>query len=700
MFTLVVKLPSTMSSFIKHISRSYTLQCGLNVVVEDSRVNCYGDDTKIYAKNYDIWRDLPRGLSKIIVSSVSDRKEWVLAGMHKFEYEPMQMGRLSGDIESEIYMTKENGECCHVSGFWFSSNFVWVLGSKNVHIAVTNVDDLNSEIFKEERYGYCLKVARLFFHVLSELGDASQLMNFLNDGHTLCGEACFSDSQHIVDYQGENKIIFFSATRGTSIENGLTAMPPDETLRLFKTWGLNIPWYREVNTGDLLGRIQLRDEVYNRENSEGSVVYAMNAKRQAIFIYKFKNIHYIVERAVREVIRRRGGNRSIECRFDGLKRDFSIDVSPVTRLYYKQFNAFLHSFDENQWSDVFTQWVVHKREFNSLSADEREVRRIRYEQDQPSQVQLIMVGLIGSGKSTLGQMMTEMHGGIYVNQDELGGKLKTFQTEVHRATAENRLVVLDKCHHTDIVRDSTISNIKNVSDRLYFVEMMHPDDTDFPIKGAEISAERIYCRGLHHSTLIPTGALPKIISGFVSSWVPITDRSNVIRLDMTKDPISLANELNSILGLKPTISAEISYDVVTARESARINKKNKVLFWALDVGQLGQKIDWLESHHDYVSLDRNHVTLAYRTDAEFELMDSKYTVGQIVKIQVNALAFDDKAVALVLKRDFFVHNESPHITLALKDGVKPVYSNTMLQNEHNEMPMEMEIFGRVIKVYE
>lgn len=690
-----------MASIIKRISRCYTLQCGLNVHVEDSRINCYGDDTKIYAENYNIWRDIPRGLSKIIVSSASDQKEWILAGMHKFEYEPMQLGRLSGDIESEIYMTKENGECCHISGFWFSSIFVWVLGSKNVHIAVTNVEDLDAEFFKEERYSYCLKIARLFFHIISNIADTNQLMKFLNNGHTLCGEACFSDSQHIVDYHGENKIIFFSATRGTSIEHGLTAISPDEMLGIFHSWGLNTPWYRKVNMGDEKDRIQLRNDVYNRENSEGSVVYAINSKNQVIFVYKFKNIYYIVERAVREIIRRRGSNRAIDIRFDSLRRDFSIDISPETRLYYKQFNAFLHKFNETQWSEVFTHWVIHRTKFNSLSNDERENLRIQYEKKSNTQIQLIMVGIMGSGKSVLGQMMVEMHNGIYINQDELGGKVKIFQNETNKATsAKNQLVVLDKCHHTDAIRENTISHIRDISDRLYFIEMMHPDDQEFPIKSAEISIERIYRRGLHHSTLIPTGALPKIISNFVSSWVPINDRSNVIRLDMTKDPISLVKELSAILELNETISAEKAYEIITTREYAKINKKNKVLFWAIDVGQIEKKIDWLITHPDYTAVNRNHITLAYQTDAEFELIDSMYTVGQILKIHVNSLAFDEKAVALMVEKDFFGHNEIPHITLALKDGIKPVYSNTMLQNNPNIIPMKMEILGHVVKVYE
>lgn len=683
-------------ALIKGISRSYVLKSGFDVTVEDVRVNCYGDDTKIYLKNPDIWRDITRGLSKVTVSSASDQKKWILAGMHKFEYEPLQLGRLPGEIISEIYMTKENGECCHVSGFWMSSVFIWILGSKNVHIAVTSADDLDSDFFKEERYSYCLKVARLFFSVLAQMADPNPLMKFLDAGHTICGEACFSDSQHIVDYEGENKIIFFAATRGTTIENGWTAMPPDETLQLFHSWGLDTPWRSEINMTDVEGRIQLRDDVYNRKNSEGSVVYAMNAERRVIFVYKFKNIHYIVERAVREVIRRRGGNRAIDCRLDALKRDLSIDVSPDTRLYYKQFNAFIQDVD-----DVFAQWVIHRKKFETLSADEREYLRVKYESHRSDQIHLVMVGLIGSGKSTLGQMMIEMHKGIYVNQDDLGGKLKVFQAEVRKATSTTvQLVVLDKCHHTDIVRDSTISSIRDVGDRLYFVELMHPEDTDFPIRTATLSAERIYQRGVHHSTLIPTGALPKILSGFVSSWVPIIDRSNVIRLDMTKDPIVLANELSAILGLTPTVDAKSAYEIVIAKENQRRHKKSKVSFWALDVEQIGKSITWLDDHPEYIALERNHITLAHRIDDDFETMDTKYTVGQVVKVQVKALAYDDKAVALIVDKDFWTHNEKPHITLALKEDVKSVYSNTMLQGEHNEIPMKMEIMGRVVKVYE
>jgi len=52
--------------------------------------------------------------------------------------------------------------------------------------------------------------------------------------------------------------------------------------------------------------------------------------------------------------------------------------------------------------------------------------------------------------------------------------------------------------------------------------------------------------------------------------------------------------------------------------------------------------------------------------------------GREVQLVITGVAWDQKAVALMLDRTFPCQNEHVHITLALAGGVKPVYSNEMI----------------------
>ena len=67
---------------------------------------------------------------------------------------------------------------------------------------------------------------------------------------------------------------------------------------------------------------------------------------------------------------------------------------------------------------------------------------------------------------------------------------------------------------------------------------------------------------------------------------------------------------------------------------------------------------------------------------------------------VNGIMYDT-CIALVVDREqvkeMGVHNEHPHITLATTIDTKPVYSNTMLQSEHDEIELDepVELSGTI-----
>ena len=99
-----------------------------------------------------------------------------------------------------------------------------------------------------------------------------------------------------------------------------------------------------------------------------------------------------------------------------------------------------------------------------------------------------------------------------------------------------------------------------------------------------------------------------------------------------------------------------------------------------------------------------------------ELIDME---GDNVNIEILGICFDTNVVALKvlvpdnLKKYSEIHklysdynleeDTTPkkifHITYALKPGIKPVYSNTMLHNEHTEIPLKIFVPGVIDRFY-
>jgi len=88
----------------------------------------------------------------------------------------------------------------------------------------------------------------------------------------------------------------------------------------------------------------------------------------------------------------------------------------------------------------------------------------------------------------------------------------------------------------------------------------------------------------------------------------------------------------------------------------------------------------------------HHLTLAFGKN----ILPS-YPLGDICPIQVLGVADDEKGQAVVCGGDH-VYNlchgaQLPHITISCADGVKPVYSNELLQAQ------KVRIFHRPIRIW-
>lgn len=725
-------LESLGPKLIKEVIRTHVVG-SWKLLLKDYRVNCYGDESRFY-KNKLLWETLPRGFGVITAAHLSDASispvTAAVYGLRKFGYEQDPFApQFSPPYAQEIYTVKENGECAHIAAFRAGTDLFFVVGSKNVHAALRNRDDI--AVYTEQRYSYAMKIARLWFATYEALpADAqSALAEYLcREGVTLCAEACFADSQHIVDYNGQDLLTFYALSRAGPSRLGITAVPPLEALALLTRWGLPIVQHRIVSdVHDTTARQSVREYFETAPNMEGAVVYVLDASGVCRRMYKHKNYAYIVERAVRQIALRRGLSFDIARRMSALH--FHHPCVPPLVQSLRQFNAWLRTElkTDDDWANLMQRWVTLRKKFATVPTEERE--RILNEFDATStaagQLQIMLVGLVGSGKSTLGVAAAHALGGQYINQDALGGRLPNFLREVrgHSADQTVPVLVMDKCHHTDDIRERTLSALR--PGRLLVVELMHPEDGPYPVKTLELCRERIARRGTHHLTLLPGQNLFRIMDGFASSWQPVDDTAcDVVRIDMTLDPASMLRSLllrvaelapetpagaraTAVLGTDGAVEAAVGAAV--AREQSLGIKKSRLAFYGIDLGCLDDLPLPAPVREAIASgalqlQEQHHVTLAYVAGGDPTALavaeQVKSLAGQRVSVRVCSVAWDARAAALVVEHTLPTAARISHVTLALAHGERPAYSNEMLHSSaHQEQPLPVGELQGVVMPY-
>lgn len=122
----------------------------------------------------------------------------------------------------------------------------------------------------------------------------------------------------------------------------------------------------------------------------------------------------------------------------------------------------------------------------------------------------------------------------------------------------------------------------------------------------------------------------------------------------------------------------------------KLDEKSKV--------KLMETLDEYFGDYQYTKTFCDHLTLAFGK----EVLDfDEELFGQSVTLSSNTIAFDHKCIALVVDREYVqemgVHNEHPHITMATTSDTKPVYSNVMIQSDHDEIELDepIELSGTI-----
>ena len=316
----------------------HRVQLGLHqICLIDRRV--VGIDDPVYGKNKTIWEAVPRGQARVFFESSSGSwtQQCSLVGNRKFGYrDDRGYGEPMSSVNSIVAIEKENGECAHIAAFEFKGDKFWVIGSKHVHLTFRDGRDAEKDLLEYEdidRFRFALRIAGLFLSVLGKaFPNPARRLEFhaamSRARWTACAEAIFSDSQHIVDYQGKNDLRFFALCHDvpSAPPHGL-CVAPETAYQFFSEFGVPAAPRSERMRFPSEEADRYFLDVARRINSEGVVVYGSSAPAEespasaaaaapttaqgppptgcVVKLWKEKSYPYVMERVAREAIVRR-----------------------------------------------------------------------------------------------------------------------------------------------------------------------------------------------------------------------------------------------------------------------------------------------------------------------------------------------------------------------------------------------------------
>lgn len=699
---------------------------GYNITTVDVKLPRMKED-KFY-ENSHIRFLIPRGLCFIFVNCVFVHS---VQGHPKFgnfgDFQPKNLPK----IVQKVFRRKENGECGHYSGFTHNNIKYNVFGSKNVHF-VARLDNMKEDLalYLEPRYMFASKIADLCQTKYAK--SLPKMQEYCSKtGFTFDFEACFGDSQHLVKYDSDT--LFFFAITGVKTSDSLTAINPLIADDIFRSF--NLPTVTITQTGSSDDEIKkIENIVENDDNSEGAVVNCIDEKGNTVYVYKHKNFTYIFRRAVREQMRKRASMRAILNRLSVLHIQHPNTQALTHEML--QFNAYFRLLPENEQFSFFSQWVTHEEKFRKLSNQEKQQIFDKYSEEvkkNGTMTVYMIVAMPGSGKSYLARALKQLftkymkpnnivhlEQDMFVQSHGLRGASEAYDNAIKKAIndPETQVLILAKSNHNSQVRNKTyeiLNKCLKEIERVY-ITIENTDDSITQAeqlqKSRDICLERIMKRGNAHTSMVnlsQNDILGILNNVFVKQWEPLTDVEQqfpCVTLDISADKehnlkscIAQLYENGLIEKLEFTEDdlkkAHLSVEQDDARildhnvkhpPKAAAPKATKVLLDQLTIqGELNiPNIDL----SNLVKKTEFHITIAYfggkPTDTEF-VCDIPYDVPII------GYAKDNSACALLCDMSNYPElmkhggeNKLYHVTYALADGVKPVYSGTLLEKAQND----------------
>lgn len=769
---------------VKIVTDTVSIGTGVNrleFTFESTRV--VGNDDPVYSGDRSVWENVPRGCVKITASMSPSPLGLELPapivvanvqGLRKFGYSTdVCYGRPERTL-TVIALDKENGENAQVAAFTMDDReppepvYVpeptegesladeppvaipepkprppiryWVVGSKHVHIVFRHghVEEDLERYKTNTRYTYALQIADLFNRVvlLNEDVLVDEFHAWLCEHKfTAIAEAILMKSQHIVDY-GHDQLRFFATSMTKPSSAGLCAQHPHSALCSLAYFGLQVPWYSDAVLLKSDEYRKLVAAVRERSNTEGTVMYGVDAEGRVCAMWKEKGVEYVLERAARESILGKHSHAALQKRLRDRAADLIADgfTNPdVVREWLARrepwllkFRAWLHSEKKlpvadddtsvSRW-DVQSSWLTLQHEFESVADT-----YVPVADAEPTGPKVVLLsGLPGSGKSTLARALfvaLKARGAVprWANQDEVDGsknKRKAYLALIQEAVKDTSVthIILDKCNldpanrtdYTELGITTTVA-----------VSMLHPADKVGTYTHLfETCSSRIHSRGEGHRSL-RVGADGKVAGGTTlgSIMTTMTAAAKPIHSSEAATHLNLsvldARDTHLVmlwhaLGCEPLTPEELAHalDVSAAYEAELAKNPKHVVYWSIALGRESRaKLLEVVPHEALVGktpLGEVHSTLQFIgawTDPETNVRLGQLR-GKTVPLRITGIAWDDKGVAARVESEVPSTNKHPHITLALAHGVKPVYSNELLDGDCSFVPVDLALYGTV-----
>lgn len=666
-----------------------------------------GFDDRIYESNRDIWDSVPRGFTDVFID---DTLIHSVRGMKKFGYFHNTCYGDRSRVVAAFAAEKENGENIQVAAFVLDGIQHWIVGSKHVHIIFRH-EHAAADIatYVEPRFTYATKNALLFTSYCCMTLDFHR---FLSDSRfTAVGEAIFSDSQHIIKYPMSEFRFFALVNPATSVTQ--LVVNPIDAHTIFRSLGLI--------TAPMTNAIDLHSHEYDAcitsirsaVNSEGAVMYGIDADGRVCFIWKEKSINYVLERAAREIILGGCSSTAIE----GVLRAkvaelFTENELPLVDKWFterinklKMFNTWLRQTyslsSDNRWS-LQSQWLSLQDEMPDVVVSGELPKHI-----------IMMSGPPGSGKSTLARAAFIYLKGAgmkpcWINQDECSGNRKAYIGAIKSAMlADYSHIILDKSNlapenRKDYIAAGCIPNLAIV--------MEHPAGDSALL---DICHGRIDARGKGHRSLHNDAPVSDILAKMMASATPVSAAEasgRILRLNVLASPEENLAHILAAVNCRIDESAECIRAIVgavsTARDYEKIAGTKKILYWCISCSHAERVklLDAITAAAPDALVDKTvgtefHYTLQFYSggvcdpETDVRLMRA---VGSHVDMHVKEIVWNDKGAACRIVCDVPTVNKHPHITIACAPGVKPVYSNDLLDaGGIFSVPIDITISGSI-----
>lgn len=315
---------------------------------------------------------------------------------------------------------------------------------------------------------------------------------------------------------------------------------------------------------------------------------------------------------------------------------------------------------------------------------------------------IILVGFPGIGKTTVGAILENVLPNYkYIDQDMCKCNPREYEAQIKTYMKTHNLI-LGKCHHNKKTLNPIVKllNDNKITFKIYnFV----PESTEDILAVKTALLERIRQRKNHLSLVMDQTSegeekIAKILDGFIASYEkPEFDYTSV---DYTLDPFAISQLIvsdmdfdDSYLYMESISTMQIAYNDSMELLNPEPLKK-RVLYYAISFDETTNneisnlvKSKLIKVADDFKLQDNFHITIAYvangitnETLAEVSKWCEK-NLDKEFEIKFSMICHNNRVIAIPVSIvNGLCVNLCPHLTIGVKDGVKPFESNKMLES--------------------